>query len=95
MASKQGQRVYNSTRWRVLRQEILKRDQWTCSKCGRLGGRLEVHHTKQITKANPSDWFNPECLEVLCRSCHIEISRAERKRPVTPERRKFMEMANG
>ena len=94
MASKLGRRIYSSRRWRALRVRIIKRDRYRCQTCQRVGGRLEVHHLKRVTKSNPQDWWNPEVLRTICRSCHIGLSRAEQTKPRSPERQKFMEMAN-
>lgn len=94
MAGKSGRRVYRSKRWQLLRLRIIERDERRCFKCDRICGRPEVHHTKPIAKSNPSDWWNPEVLRTVCRGCHILLSRAEQTRPISPARRRFMEMAN-
>ena len=58
----------NSLRWQRLRLYVLRRDNWTCAKCG---GEvlLEVHHIQEV--AAGADPFDPDNLEVLCRNCHI------------------------
>ena len=52
---------------------------FTCSKCGRQGGRLELHHRKPWKKHPEIDFFDRRNLEVLCVHCHSEITRKEHK----------------
>ena len=61
--------------WRRLRLAVLRRDGWTCQRCGR-HAPLEVHHVNQVPTDN-----RPENLTTLCRRCHIEAHR----RPVAPD----------
>ena len=90
MAGKVGAQVYRSPRWRVLRRNIFKRDGFKCVKCSR-PGRLECDHIRPIAKAG--DWFDPKNLRTLCRGCHIQITRDDRRREKNPERAKFEQMA--
>ncbi|MXX71922.1 MAG: HNH endonuclease [Gemmatimonadetes bacterium] len=65
-------------RWDEFRREILDRDGWRCTECGRVG-RLEVDHIVQLHKGG--DQWDPENCRTLCRDCH----KARHRRPLTPE----------
>lgn len=57
-------------RWIEKRNEILKRDKWKCTECGRDDGELNVHHKKYTGEP----WEAPnEDLTTLCLTCHIFI----------------------
>jgi 5-methylcytosine-specific restriction endonuclease McrA len=61
MAIKRGRR------WRRFREDILRRDGYRCTKCGR-AGRLEVHHVTPLEHGGaPFDTAN--CTTV-CHDCH-------------------------
>lgn len=58
-----------SSAWQSRRKAVLKRDSYTCQKCGIIDVPLEVHH---LHYAN----FTEEPLEdlvSLCRTCHQSI----------------------
>jgi 5-methylcytosine-specific restriction endonuclease McrA len=59
----------NSNQWKIIRLAVLKRDKFTCQKCGRKGGYLEVHHIKSWN-AYPELRFVMSNLITYCRSCH-------------------------
>lgn len=49
---------------------VLKRDNFTCQKCGTVGGRLHVHHLDNF-KNYPKLRYNPDNGITLCYSCHL------------------------
>lgn len=59
---------------REWRDQVLKRDDWTCQFCGKRGGRLEADHIKPYS-------FFPDCRwdvengRTLCRPCHKKTFR--------------------
>jgi hypothetical protein len=54
--------------WRNKRKEILKRDNYACTKC-KDTKELHVHHTYYLEGKMP--WEVPnDCLITLCKSCH-------------------------
>lgn len=57
-------------RWQQKRLEILKRDDWMCSDCGRSeGSTLNVHHRYYVKGRAP--WEYPDnALASLCEQCH-------------------------
>ena len=60
---------YNNQAYAKWRKGILKRDKYTCQKCGRVGGRLNVHHKndKLMTITRDEDGTT------LCIECHKAI----------------------
>ena len=64
---------YNGEFTKALKEEIRKRDNYTCQICGvtqdKLGRKLDVHHI---------DFFKihnfPENLISLCKSCHLKLT---------------------
>jgi 5-methylcytosine-specific restriction endonuclease McrA len=59
----------NSNQWKIIRLAVLKRDNFTCQKCGKKGGYLEVHHLKSWN-AYPQLRFVMSNLITLCLPCH-------------------------
>ncbi len=65
-------RYLRSRGWLKRRGEAVARAHGHCERCGS-NVRLEVHHRTYARVGRE----RPEDLEVLCRRCHIEQSRAE------------------
>lgn len=87
-----GKRKYkpDRKRWELVRREALDRDGWRCQqlradgkRCGR-AGRLEVDHIRPLAQGGAE--YDLGNLQTLCRSCHIEKTRAENSNPPGPER---------
>jgi len=57
-----------SDAWQRKRYVVLKRDNWTCRKCG--APATDVHHERYARKigTEPIKW-----LIAICRPCHVEI----------------------
>ena len=70
-----GERRMPASAWRRLRLVVLRRDGWTCQRCGR-HAFLEAHHRD----GNPAN-NDPGNLVTFCRKCHIEAHRP----PVAPD----------
>lgn len=64
----QPQSERKSSRYRALRKEVLKRDNYKCVLCGG-GGELEVDHIKSYSKY-PDLRFDKANLRTLCKPCH-------------------------
>jgi len=66
---------FNGKQWKTVRQEILRRDRYTCCHCYARGE--EVHHVISLTPDNINDnmvALNPDNLILLCTSCHTKIT---------------------
>ena len=73
----------NVRRWSAARRTVFERDGWRCVECGK-AGRLEVDHITPLQREPSQDPFDPHGLQSLCRSCHVEKTRRENRRPLTP-----------
>lgn len=67
---------YNTSEWKQLRQACLKRDNYTCQKCGKTGkeytgfrdkNKLIAHHIMERKNGGKDELKN---LETLCQNCH-------------------------
>ena len=67
MGGKHGRTVYRTPLWARCRAAVLKRDDWTCAKCG--GPGTEVHHKTKLEAGGAP--YDPNNLETLCRGCHL------------------------
>ena len=64
-----------------VRRAVLDRDGWRCQRCKRYGNECD-HRTPLRNGGAPYDMDN---LQTLCRGCHIDKTRAENRRPPTPQ----------
>jgi group II intron reverse transcriptase/maturase len=55
--------------WRVKREEVLRRDQRKCVKCGKTLTQLDVHHEQARREGGTDDKRN---LASLCKDCHYQ-----------------------
>jgi 5-methylcytosine-specific restriction endonuclease McrA len=55
--------------YKVWRQEVYIRDNYTCLKCGSHGGRLQPHHIANFSE-NPDIRYDVANGGTLCVSCH-------------------------
>lgn len=75
MAKAWAKDFYNSMAWRTLRQQVLRRDRYTCAYCD--GRAEEVHHKIELTQSNIYNKqvsLNPDNLISLCHDCHTKIT---------------------
>ena len=78
MARDFSKSFYNSKEWAKVRQAVLMRDKYLCTKCGRPAE--EVHHKTHLTPTNIMDVsvsLNMDNLTSLCKDCHFEEHRGE------------------
>jgi 5-methylcytosine-specific restriction protein A len=66
-AIRYNEKLYNTARWRTLRKEHLKENDY-CQCCGRKED-LTVDH-KISPLGNEDLFFNPDNLQTLCKQCH-------------------------
>ena len=83
----------NARRWAAVRRAVFERDGWRCVECGK-AGRLEVDHVTPMQREPGQDPFNPNGLQTLCRECHIEKTRRENRRELTPAEKAWRELVN-
>lgn len=57
---------YNSRSYAKWRNAVLRRDGYTCQKCGKVGGKLNVHHVRR--KLAPKKYSYDG--KTLCIECH-------------------------
>ena len=60
-----GTKFYSGAQWKHYRQRVLKRDNYTCQKCGCCIETLHVHHIEGKNNSNQM-----QDLITLCQSCH-------------------------
>jgi len=58
------------------RQQVFKRDNWTCQECGKIGGNLCAHHIKFWYKY-PDFRFDINNGQTLCKQCHLEYHKMQ------------------
>ena len=87
-------KVTRSRRWKSLRLEALRRDRFSCVKCGARGG-LEVDHIKPV-RDRPDLSFDLDNLQTLCGKHHSQKTRIEVGFPVLCEaRQKWRDLVSG
>ena len=64
------------SQWRLLREAVFLRDDYTCHYCGARGGRLECDHVIPVSRGGSNDLSN---LVTACKPCN------QSKRAKTPE----------
>lgn len=90
---KHGASVYKSKRWKALRLEAKRRDNFQCVKCG-AKSRLEVDHIRPIRDYSEGA-YQLSNLQTLCAKCHTQKTRVECGHPPkSPERLKWEALVN-
>lgn len=57
----------SSREWAAVRSFVFERDNFTCSYCGKRGGRLECDHIQPVSKGGDDSLGN---LTTACRPCN-------------------------
>lgn len=70
--------LYNTTRWRKFRAEVIRQNPF-CVCCGRRD-KLQVHHIIP-PKGNEALFFDLRNVEVVCIYCHAHITNRETRKP--------------
>lgn len=67
--AKENNKLRHSMRYRLWRESVYSRDNWTCQKCFVRGGSLHPHHLKKWSDY-PDLRFSTENGLTLCEKCH-------------------------
>lgn len=67
--------ILRTERWKAVRLQAKRRDEWKCVSCGSVD-RLEVDHIIPVRRA-PERAFDLTNLQTLCTACHSRKTRIE------------------
>ena len=79
MSRKFAEAFYHSTEWKKVREFVLMRDRYKCTRCS--SPAEEVHHIIRLSPENiwdPKITLNPDNLISLCKDCHFEEHKVEK-----------------
>lgn len=86
MAKEFAIQFYSSKAWKQCREEYKKQRHYLCERCaakGLLVPGVIVHHRRRVspeTINDPEVLLNFDNLELLCRKCHEDEHKSERKK---------------
>jgi hypothetical protein len=66
-------KIRYSIEYRLWREAVFARDNWTCQKCNTRGGYIEAHHIKSFAK-HPELRFAIDNGKTLCKKCHKKVT---------------------
>ena len=66
-----NEQIRKSIEYRLWREAVLKRDNWTCIWCFKKGGKIEADHIQEFAKY-PELRFAIDNGRTLCKPCHIK-----------------------
>ena len=92
MAREFAKAFYRSKEWKMVRENVLRRDRYLCVMCGCVGTQLEVHHKIHLSPSNimnPNITLNENNLITLCRDCHFKVHEPDK---VTGQKNKNMKL---
>lgn len=72
--SSENKIIRSGIEWRLWREAVYSRDNWTCRKCFNKGGRLHPHHIKNFAQYDELR-FAIDNGVTLCINCHTEFHR--------------------
>jgi hypothetical protein len=64
--------IRSSIKYKIWRDKVFKRDNYTCQMCGKRGGKLQAHHKFLFSKF-PRLRFTISNGITLCKNCHNKI----------------------
>jgi 5-methylcytosine-specific restriction endonuclease McrA len=72
IAEDRAHRDRGTTEYQEWTKSVMRRDEWTCRKCGVIGGRLHAHHILGWAK-HESERYNVDNGLTLCEGCHVGV----------------------
>lgn len=75
--SSENLRLRQSSEYKAWRDEVFKRDDWTCQICGIRGGYLEADHIKKFSDY-PGMRLDVDNGRTLCKNCHKAVTKEQR-----------------
>lgn len=81
----------DARRWAAARRMVFERDGHRCRKCGR-AARLECDHIVPLEQDKDQNPYDSDNLQTLCRACHMAKTARENRRPVSAERKAWLDL---
>jgi len=69
----ENERIRHSLEWKIWRDEVYRKDNWTCRICGKKCKKDIVAHHIKLFSNFPELRFSVDNGITLCRSCHTKI----------------------
>jgi len=92
--SSENQRIRSSAGFRLWREAIFRRDNYTCQKCDRRGRKLHPHHIQNFSEYSEFR-FSINKGVTICKKCHVEFYNKYDRRNNTKEQLiKFLKYGN-
>ena len=68
----ENDKIRHSIEMRLWREAVFARDNWTCQKCNKIGGKLQAHHIFNFAEHSDIRFAIDNGI-TLCKKCHIEF----------------------
>ncbi len=82
----------NTQFWAAVRRAVFERDGWRCVMCS-TAGKLECDHVTSLEREPGQNPYDPNGLQTLCTACHLQKTRRENRRELTPAEAEWRDLA--